>query len=289
MLARCMERLQEELSGFFAEILVIDASKNGVSGGIPNSADIRIVRMVAGSDVPKLWQAGIDASRGTVISLLVESCIVGPGWAERVLRSHRAPWPVVGGAIDLDARVGLVNSAIYFCRYSRYLPPFEPVFRDDLPGINCSYKRVSLVGLEHEMRDGFWETFVHQRMRNRGERLLSDASILVNYVGSTELWVFLRERFIHGRQFARRRGRGLHRTEKILRALAFPIVPWIMVSRTAAQIFKRRRCRARLLASLPLVIAFFSSWSLGECIGYLLRPSDQEFLGEKQAGCDEIS
>jgi hypothetical protein len=282
-LAQCLAALQKQLSPSASEILVIDGSRTGSAPRwSPRSPGVRILRPLAGTDVPGLWQAGIDASCGKIIALLVESCVPAPDWAERMLCAHQAEWPVVGGAIDLAPQAGLVDSAIYFCRYSRYLPPFSPQFLDDLPGNNCSYKRAALAGVREEMAEGFWETFVHRKMRSRGDRLYCDPGILVQYAGPASAASFLKARFNHGRYFAARRARELNRTQRILRGCAFPVVPLLMMGRIAARVWAKRRYRGRFLASLPLLAAFLAAWSAGESFGYLRGPSQESIRENKE-------
>src|SRR6266851_7457196 len=168
----CLAALEAQISGITAEVLVIDGTKSGTaSAWSRDSGSVRILQLPAQPEVPTLWQAGIDASRGRIIALLVDSCIPGREWAQQVLRAHQTDCAVIGGAIDLAPTLGAVDSAIYFCRYSRYMPPFAATFLDDLPGNNCSYKRAALSGVQDELADGFWETFVHRKMRARGDRL----------------------------------------------------------------------------------------------------------------------
>jgi hypothetical protein len=274
--ALCLAALKPQIASFGGELLVVDGSRTGsASRWVPDTAEFRTIRLPPGTDVPKLWHAGICVSKGRIIALLVDSCVPRPDWIERILHAHLAPPAVIGGAIDLSSTVGLVDSAVYFCRYSRYMPPFGPCFQEDLPGTNCSYKRDSLKGLQKEMADGFWEAFVHRRMRNRGERLFCDPQILVEHVGPTSGMAFLSVRFAHGRRFAARRAVALSPSQRILRTLASPLVPLLMLQRIAAHVWARRRNRARFLFSLPLLMAFLISWSAGEFFGYLLGPSGQ--------------
>src|SRR5713101_3571926 len=185
ILRSCLTALEAQVSGIIAEILVIDGTKSGAAVGCsPHSGAVRILQLPAQPEVPTLWQAGIDASRGRIIALLVDSCIPGRDWVQQILRAHQADCAVIGGAIDLAPTLGAVDCAIYFCRYSRYMPPFVATFLDDLPGNNCCYKRVALAGVQDELGDGFWETFVHRKMRARGDRLLCVPEILVHCVES---------------------------------------------------------------------------------------------------------
>ena len=282
-LACCLAALEPQISRVGGELLVIDGSRMGFTAcSSPNSPRLRIIRLPPGTEVPKLWEAGIAASKGRIIALLVDSCVPGPDWAERILHAHRTEPAVIGGAIDLAPTAGLVDSAVYFCRYSRYMPPFDPYFLDDLPGNNCSYKRVSLDDLHEEMTDGFWETFIHRKMRSRGETLHCDPQILVHYVGPTSGMSFFRVRFSHGRRFAARRAAELSRSQRILRMMASPLIPFLMLQRITAQVWARRRYRARFLYCLPLLTAFLASWSAGEFFGYLFGPLGQGLRAAKK-------
>src|SRR6266852_2768142 len=285
ILDSCLTALEAQISGIGAEILVIDGTKLGIAIDCsPNSGSIRILQLPAQPEVPVLWQAGIDASRGGIIALLVDSCIPGRDWVRQILRAHQSDYAVIGGAIDLAPTLGTVDSAIYFCRYSRYMSPFAAAFLDDLPGNNCSYKRTALGGLQDELTDGFWETFIHRKMRRRGDKLLCVPEIFVHYVGPSSGLAFLKVRFTHGRKFAARRARELSRTQRSVRAMAFPLVPLLMLQRIAARVWEKRRYRARFLSCVPLLMIFLTAWSAGECVGYILGPSRRSFRTKKSEG-----
>ena len=164
------------------------------------------------------------------------------------------------------------------------MPPFAATFLDDLPGNNCSYKRAALAGLQDEMTDGFWETFIHRKMRRRGDKLLCVPEIFVHYVGPSSGLAFLKVRFTHGRKLAARRARELSRTQRSLRAMAFPLVPLLMLQRIAARVWEKRRYRARFLSCVPLLMIFLIAWSAGECAGYILGPSRRSFRTKKTEG-----
>ena len=285
VLASCLAALEAQIPGTVAEILVVDGAKSGTAASSAlDSGSIRILHLPAQPEVPTLWQAGIDASRGRIIALLVESCIPGPGWVQQILRAHQADCAVIGGAIDLAPTLGTVDSAIYFCRYARYMPPFAPAFVDDLPANNCSYKREALTGMQDEMADGFWETFIHRKMRARGDRLLCLPEILVHHVASASGLSFLRVRFNHGRKFAGRRAKDLNWGQRTLRVVVFPFIPFVMLLRIATRVWERDRYRAKFLFCIPLLLIFLTAWSAGECVGYILGPSRRSFRTKESEG-----
>jgi hypothetical protein len=269
-LARCLEALEGQVVSCSAEILVVHGT------GFPpipavNSGKMNVlwIQSSADAEVPNLWKMGIDASAGKVLVLLVESCTPTPGWLEEILKLPQSPARVVGGAIDLAPDLGAVESAVYFCRYSRYMPHFAPHYVEDLPGTNCVYPREALEGLQEDMAAGFWETFVHKMMMSRGVRLLCDPAFTVSYVGPTPAVSFFRTRFAHGREFAARRAASLTRAGRILRALAFPLVALLMLERVVRGAWTKDRHRIRLLTCLPFLALFLSAWCAGESLGYL--------------------
>jgi len=285
VLASCLAALEAQIPGGVVELLVVDGTETGIASSLaPDDGRMRIIRIPAQSEVPTLWQAGIDASRGAIIALLVESCIPSRDWVQQILRAHHTDCAVIGGAIDLAPILGTVDSSIYFCRYSRYMPPFAAAFLDDLPGNNCSYKRAALNGLQDEMADGFWETFVHRKLRARGDRLLCVSEMLVHYVGSASALSFLLVRFSHGRKFAGRRAKDLSRWQRTLRALIFPLIPFVMLLRIAARVWETRRYRLKFLFCVPLLLIFLTSWSAGEFVGYVFGPSRRTFRAKESEG-----
>jgi hypothetical protein len=125
---------------------------------------------------------------------------------------------------------------VYFSRYSNYMLPFEPRFADDVAADNCSYKREALAAVLPLAKDGFWETFIHQDMRRRGQQLRCVPSPVVVYCGGLSAWRFLRRRFLHGRYFAARRSRDFGSLQRIVRGAGSFAVPWLLLGRIAARV-----------------------------------------------------
>ncbi len=290
-LRKCLASLSPQLAPAETEVLVVDGSE-GESGDKLREAfpSVRFLKLPAGTNVPRLWSAGIAASTGGIIALTIEQCVPEPNWAEQILRAHAAEWPAIGGAIDIQPNAGLTDWAVYFSRYSRHIPPFAPRFLDDLPGDNCSYKRAALDSLGQQMSEGFWETFIHRGMRARGAQLLSDPSILVRYCGSFSWSAFLRRRFQDGRYYAARCAREMSASARLLRTASFLIVPALMLGRIGARVWKNRRYRGKLLVTTPLLVPFLVAWATGECLGYVFGPPEGMMAApEKSAAWDRMA
>jgi glycosyltransferase involved in cell wall biosynthesis len=282
-LRKCLTALVAQLPRAEMEILVVDGSGlvHEIEQVVVDFPAARILRRPAESNVPQLWSAGIDAARGKIVALTIENCVPAPDWARLMLDAHKAEWAGIGGAIEIAPEAGLVDWAVYFSRYSNYIPPFAPRFLDDLAADNCSYKHEALDRVHGLMADGFWETFIHYDMRQRGERLFSEPLPVVTYCGGLSGWRFFRRRYIHGRYFAARRGRDFTLFQRLMRGAGFWIVPPLLLMRTAGRVWSNGRRRAKFLPALPLVIAFLVAWAVGESVGYLRGPS-----GTKRPGRD---
>jgi hypothetical protein len=246
-LKRCVDALTPQLPPAELEILVVGSS---------------------GKNVPQLWSEGIGVAHGKIVALTIENCTPASDWARRMIQAQAGPWSAIGGAIEIEPGANLVDWAVYFCRYSAYMPPFEPRLAEDPPGDNCSYKSEALGRVRGLMGDGFWETLIHGDMRGRGEQLRLDPSVVVTYCGGLSAWRFFRRRYIHGRYFAGRRSGGMSRPRRWMRGAAFPAVALVLVHRIGRRVWKKRRHRAKFLAALPLICCFLLAWAAGESAGY---------------------
>ncbi len=283
-LRRCLASLEAQFASCSGEAVIVDGSRRQAAARLAKEFPLfRFLERPQGTEVPRLWKAGIDACRGEIVALTIEQCVPGPGWAQAVLRAHATGPSAIGGAMEIDPGAGMVDRAIFFCRYSGYIPPFPPRWLEDLAGDNSSYKRAALDQVREETAEGFWETFVHQGLRRRGERLLCDPSILMSYAGPLAGLSFLKTRWAHGRYFAARRSHALRRPERLLRAAAFPIVPFLMLLRIAARVWRARRYRTQFLLCLPLVTGFLAAWSAGEFLGYALGPAKQRLSADEKS------
>jgi hypothetical protein len=268
-LRKCLAVLVPQLSLADMEAIVAAGPENAetrrVTAEFPS---VRFLHLSAQDIVPRLWSAGIAAARGRIIALTIENCTPAPDWVRRIRDAHAAECQGIGGAIAIDPSATLVDWAVYFCRYSSYMPPFSPRLLDDIPGDNCSYKREALDRVQHLMGDGFWETFIHYDMRRRHEKLLSDPLPVVIYSGGLSAWRFLKRRYIHGRYFAARRGRDFTRGQRMLRAASFLAVPALLLNRIVGRVWRHGRHRAKLVIALPLIGCFLMAWAVGEGVGY---------------------
>jgi len=79
---------------------------------------------------------------------------------------------------------------------------------------------------------------------------------------------FTAQRLTHGRQYGRDRGRAFSTGRKVAGIFASPIVPFLMTWRIFRLVFQKRRCRIRVLVTLPIILWFNLVWAYAEARGY---------------------
>ena len=244
----------------------MDACLAALAGQV-DEAEV-IVQERTGALVPELWRDGIDAARGAIVALTISPMRPASDWVARI-RERLAENEVVAGAIDPGDGLRIVDWAEYFCRYARDMRPFDRRQSADIPGDNCAYRRELLERTRELFRDGFWEPEVNRALRADGVALWHDPDVVVYQGRSAGFGAFLRQRLVHGRAYGRQRGARFGTWRNAAGVSLAVVVPFVLVARTAGEVFSRRRFRGRFLAAVPVLLAFDAAWAAGEARGHL--------------------
>jgi hypothetical protein len=219
---------------------------------------------------PVLWGMGLSAASGTVVAFTVNQCTVQAGWARALLGGLAAGDAGVGGRVDLDRSTSRTGRAVYFLRYSAFAASVDGPRRqvNDIAGDNAGYRRDVLLRYAERWAHGFWEVEVHHFMRADGETLALVPGMRTTFGGAPRLGTFLRQRFAHGRHFgAWRVLLGGRRPWQV--ALACPLVPFILLLRTARRLAGVPDAIAELGASIIPFLLLGFAWAIGEAVGAL--------------------
>jgi hypothetical protein len=260
----CLAALASQLDG--AEVIVCESAASGADVQAAYPAARFIER--SGALVPELWRDGIDAASGDAVALTISPMRPAPEWVA-ALRERLAEDEVVAGAIDPGDDLRMVDWAEYFCRYARDMRPFTRRENPEIPGDNCAYRRELLERTRAVYRNGFWEPEVNRVLRDEGVRLWHDPGVVVYQGRSAGFGPFFRQRLEHGRAYGRQRGARFGAGRNAAGVVLALVVPFVLVARTAGEVFSRRRCRGRFLAALPALLAFDVAWAVGEARGHL--------------------
>jgi hypothetical protein len=262
--ARCLDALAPQRDG--VEVIVV--TPDAVSGELRDShPDVTWLERT-GALVPVLWRDGIRAATGESVALTISPMVPAHDWVD-ALAEVLDQADAVGGAVEPGAGLRLSDRAEHLSRYARDILPFDRHECLELPGDNAAYRRALLDQVALEWADGFLEPSVHRALDALGARLVHDPRIVVRMGRSAGARAFVHQRWAHGREHAERVGRDAPRSANLVRVAASPIVPFLLLARTAREVIRRRRLRGSLVASLPLLLVYDVAWAAGEAAGYL--------------------
>ena len=268
----CLSAIQKQSNGCNVEIVVVDNSTDQTVEIIKKDfPEIRLVEADGRNLIPELWAIGIRESGGDLVALTTTHFVPSETWVASILKAHEQSHSGIGGAIENDECAGAVSWAVYFCRYSPYMLPFDETVVEDFAADNASYKRRDLDHVKESMSNGFWETFVHKEMRAAGMSLLKSPEIVVYHQKSFTFSGFMNQRFWHGKQFGSARAAAVPAVKRIAFVLLSPLIPFLYLYRITTRVFNRKRNIEKFVLSLPILILFLVSWSFGEFIGYLRK------------------
>jgi len=222
------------------------------------------IKTVAGARV-----AGVARCSAPLIAFGEDHCFPAPDWAAALIDAHRQPWAAVGPAFDNGNPARKLSWANLFMEYGAYLVPVSPRVCPDLPGHNSCYKRAVLLAygdrLEAMMEA---ETMLHADLRAQGYQLFLNPAARVYHVNMTKLASALETAQVYGRLFAAARSRAWPLGRRLLYVAGAPLIPWVRLRRTLAQVARTGRQRTLLPGLLPPLLLLLSANGLGEFLGY---------------------
>jgi glycosyltransferase involved in cell wall biosynthesis len=233
---------------------------------------VRVLHFAESRTIPDLRAAGLLAARGAIVAVTSDRCRAEDGWLRAVQSSHERPVGAVGGAIENAVTNRILDWAVFFCEYGRYMPPLSSEATSDLPGHNVAYTRTALDAIRDLFSPACWDPLWHKRLEERGLTLAREPSMLVSLHKRSSLSAFIAERYDYSRSFAGQRVAGRPWLIRFIRAATTPLLPPILLVRLVRQILPKRRHRRELAFSMPYLALFALVWAAGECVGYVAGP-----------------
>ena len=268
-ISACIASVIESCRGTETEIILVDGSADGTADvARADFPDVQVVEMPADTLVPLLWSEGIRHAHGEKIALLTGHCEVDVHWAKELAAGIDGGAAGAGGPIALAPDASDVDAAIYFSRYSAFLPAsFSGVTKvRDIAGDNAMYNGAVLRRHMASFIDGFWEVEFHEIIRKEGEYLVMSPAAPVTFGHAGPLHTISRQRFLHGRHFGAWRV-ARRRSDAARVIIGGPFVPLVLFQRIARRAWKSGADQKRFILASPLILRLTAQWSLGELLG----------------------
>ena len=266
-LDRALAALDRACNGMHADIVVVQ--NPGVPADPPAChTPLTTIRREAAGLTPQLWAEGLAVARGTHVAFTLANCEVSSEWARAVIDALGSGAAGVAGPIERAPGLGPVDRAIYYLRYSAFLPSRvgDGAVAGEIPGDNAAYRRDVLDRHRDAISDGFWEVLFHRHLRGDGGQLWTRRAAVARFTGGVSLRQALQHRFAHGRHFGAWRVKAaLRRPWQILAAA--PLVPWVLMGRAAARSLPFSEHRWSFITSAPVLFLAACAWAAGEAVG----------------------
>jgi hypothetical protein len=176
--------------------------------------------------------------------------------------------------VENAATERVVDWAAFLCEYSHCILPLPTGEAEWLTGNNVIYPRALLARYAALLAAGGWENQLHDALRRDGVRLECRPDIRVGHKKHYTVGEYLSQRYFYARSYAGARVAGAPFARRLAYGAAAFALPPLLLYRTVSRVIAKRRHRAELVRSLPLLALFVSSWALGEVIGYWAGPGD---------------
>jgi len=264
----CLDHLLTSCASLEAEILICEASDRG-----PEIADLpdRVTtwRFPSETLTPVLWGEGLRRANGRVVAFTTTHFLVGEHWARRLVEAVDAGAAGAGGPVVIAPGTGPLDWAVYFLRYSAFMPATLGAGRisGELAGDNAVYSRAALEPHRARLAQGVWDVDVHRWLRADGHGLVAVPEATAAYAASSRFRTIALHRFRHGRQYgAGRVSRG--ERSRWLVVCAAPAVPLVLALRAGRRVLGADR-DLRFVLSLPWFLLLAGAWAVGEAWGAL--------------------
>lgn len=269
LLELCLASLKGQWEMQDTDVFVAANYRDGVQQMFERQfPDVKYLCCSAETTVPELRTQGILHTTGEIVALAEDHCIFDGNWCAEIKKAHQSAYPVIGGSVE-NASERLLDWAVYFHDYGKYMLPNQAGAVETLSGINVSYKRPFLNKIKDTFQKGFYETFIHLKLTKEGNPLYLIPSAVVYHNKSYKIKEAFTQCYHHGRSFGGMRVSNASISKRLSFVLASTILPALLPLRIALGILKKRRHMKELLLSFPYLVLLMISWSYGECCGYL--------------------
>ena len=268
-LEECLASLEKQVTELDTEVIVVS---NFQTETLENEKRFSFLKFFFHSKeaiVPELRADGILYTHGEIVALVEDHCIFDPMWCQEIKKAHEFPYGIIGGSVENASVKRVLDWAVYFYDYGKYMLPNKADVQETLSGMNVSYKREALDMVQENYKNGFFETFVNEELKRRGMKLYMMPTAIVYHNKNYELGRATTQCFHLARSFAAKRILNSALSKRAFFIVTSFVLPVLLSARIAAWTISKGRHIKELILSFPCILLLMTIWSFGEFCGYL--------------------
>ena len=231
-----------------------------------------LIRVPHDTTIPEMRAKAFEVVTSDAVAVIEDHVLVPDDWARRLLDALEAGADVAAGPIENSAVDTQVDWAAFLCEYSACLPPLEGGESDWLPGNNTVYRRALLEKYKPVIDQHKWENALHDAMKADGIKLIVLPDLVVGHKMHYTFGLYLSQRYHYARSYAGARVKGESLPKRLATGAAAFALPPLLFYRTVSRIRAKGRHLEKLWPSIPMLMAFVTSWGMGEVVGYWFGP-----------------
>lgn len=272
---RTLAALEREQASVALEILLVDRLGERVRAALRSRhPSVRIIEATPIATIPAMRRQAFEVATGEYVAVIEDHVIVPAGWATALIAAEIAARAdaggreaIVGGSVENAATGTIVDWAAFLCEYSHCITPMPSGSSDWVTGNNVIYPRALLQRYFDRLSPDQWENYLHGLMKDDGVTLVLRPEITVWHEKYYTLGEYLTQRYLYARSYAGARVAGASLAKRLAFGLASAALPPVLFARTVQRVFAKKRHRAQLLMSLPMIAIFVCAWAWGEVVG----------------------
>jgi hypothetical protein len=227
--------------------------------------------------IAEAYAAGVRAATAPIVVLGEDHSFPEPGWAVALMAAHQGPWAGVGPAME-NANPGTLTSwADFLLGFGRWRTPVSAGASNHVAGHNSSYKRATLLAYGNALPDRLdAPALMHADLAARGQKLYLEPQAVVAHTNFTDTRAWFRLRFHAGRAFAAARARNWTLPQRMVYAMAAPLVPFVRLARIGLESHRPQQT-GFFLKIAPVLFAGLVIDGVGEMVGGLRGARPETF------------
>jgi glycosyltransferase involved in cell wall biosynthesis len=268
LLRACLASLVPQCRAHGADLIVVRTGSPTELAQLEHEwPTARFIAAPPDASIPELRGLGLQAASGDFVALTEDHCVAAPDWLSALIEAAGEEVVAVGGGMGNAQTRRAVDWGAYFSEYGFFDASRPPGDDALLTAANVAYRRPVLRQVTEGALAGDWENVLHGRLQSQGLATRFAARAVVRQNRTYQLGDFCRDRFEHGRDYARARLAEAPGTSRWMRTLACVALPFVLTLRVARA--AGRGAPGAFLRALPATFTFLAAWSVGEVAGYL--------------------